>query len=213
MTASQDFPLFAGLAVAFTLLFLVSLRSLLTILPSLVSSIFRWKRELEIEDSLQLSRSRNLVALTLMIPTCMLAYSYNLYSPEILNGLTPLMRLAAVTGVMLLYLAARAFLNWQLEMHNYGTKVFNAANNSFYNYSIILFFLLFMAGAVVKSLTGDQEFTKTVLQWIAGVSFGLHVIRRGQIFMSACNPFTTFLYLCGLELLPTTILVLSAVLL
>ncbi|MBP5217382.1 MAG: DUF4271 domain-containing protein [Bacteroidales bacterium] len=208
--AMLDNPIFCGLAVLFTLLFLVNIGSFIKIFPVMTASVWRWKNDLELEDSLQLSRSRNTVAAVLLVPLCMVVYSYDLYSPDFLDRFSPILRFAAVTGVMFLYLLLRAFLNWQLEMHNYGSKAFVAANRSFFNYCIMLFFLLFLTGAAVNALTGDAERTRTVLLYVTGVSYVFYIMRRGQIFASACNPFSTFLYLCGLELIPTLALVISA---
>ena len=195
-----DNPVFCGLAVFFTLLFLLNLRSLIKVAPSLIDCIMRWKGNLDLEDSIQLSRSRNWIAAILFIPFCMLVYADGLFSPDIISSQPPLVRLAVVAGVMTLYLLLRTFLNWQLEMHNYRSKAFTAANRSFFNYAIILFFILFLAGPLVRMFTDDETYL-------------FFTLRRGQIFSSVCNPFTTFLYLCSLELLPSAALVLSAVLL
>ena len=204
---------FSGLAVLFTLLFLMSERSFLQILPSLWRCIGRYKANLDLEDSLQLSRSRNLVAAVLFVPLCMTVHYYRLYSPSLLEGFTPLVRFGMVVGILFAYMLLRAFLNWQLEMHSYGTKTFNAANKSFLNFGIILFFELFCTGSLMLAFTHDAGLSKTFMLWVAAVSYIIYIIRRGQIFSTVCNPFTTFLYLCGLELLPTGGLVLSAVLL
>ena len=205
-----DNPVFCVLAVLSTFLFLLNMRSFLKIVPSLRDCISRWKGNLDLEDSIQLSRSRNWVAAILFIPTCLVVYSHDLYSPDIAAGLSPVSRLAIVGGALAGYLLLRAFLNWQLEMHNYRSKTFTAANRSFLNYAIILFFLLFFAGALLRALSGDEALTRTVLVWTAALSYLFYIVRRGQIFASVCNPFTTILYLCSLELLPTATLVLSA---
>lgn len=205
-----DNPIFCGLAVFFTLLFLLNIGSFIKIFPVMTEAIWRWKSNLELEDSLQLSRSRNTVAAVLLVPLCMVIYSHDLYRPDFLDQFSPIVRFAVVTGVMFIYLLLRTFLNWQLQMHNYGSKAFVAANRSFFNYCIILFFLLFLTGAVVKTFTGDAELTRTVLLYVTGVTYVLYILRRGQIFASVCNPFSTILYLCGLELLPTLALIISA---
>ena len=173
----------------------------------------RWKGSLDLEDSIQLSRSRNWIAAILFVPFCMVVYSYRLYDPDIIADQPPLIRLGAIAGALVVYLLLRSFLNWQLEMHNYRSKTFTAANRAFLNYVVILFFLLFFTGAVVNVLGGDETLVKQVLLWIIALTYLFFIIRRGQIFASACNPFTTFLYLCSLELLPTAALVISAVLL
>ena len=208
-----DNPVFCGLAVFFTLLFLLNMRSLIKVTPSLADCVMRWKGNVDLEDSIQLSRSRNWIAAILFVPFCMLVYSHDLYSPDLIRHLSPILRLAVVAGVLATYLLLRAFLNWQLEMHHYHTKTFSVANRSFYNFAIILFFLVFFIGGLTKALSGDAALTREVLTWTIAVSYLFFIIRRGQIFASACNPFTTFLYLCSLELLPTAALVLSAKLL
>ncbi|MGN0201609.1 MAG: hypothetical protein ACI399_01725 [Candidatus Cryptobacteroides sp.] len=213
MGALQDNPLFAALAVVFTLLFITGMRSFHNICPYLVRSVFRWKYATELEDSLQLSRSRNHIALILAVPCCMLAYSYSLYELDIFSDLSPSMKLLATCGILLMQVPIRAFLNWQFKVTGSGSKAFLTARGLFYNYTILLFLLLFTAGAASMALTRDPLFTKRLLLWLTGITYCLYVIRKGQIFLSACNPFVSFLYLCGLELLPSAILVIPGLLL
>ena len=208
-----DNPVFCGLAVIFTFLVLLNVRSLFKIIPSLWDSVTRWKGNLDLEDSLQLSGSRNIVAVLLFVPSCMLAYSHSLYHPDYMDGLSPAFGLAATCGTFLAYLTLRTFLNWQLEMSSYRTKTFTAANRSFYNYAIILFILLFPTSGLLDAFAVEESHTRVIMLYMTAFSYLIHIFRRGQIFASACNPFTTFLYLCGLELLPTAALVLSAKLL
>ena len=141
-------PVFCALAVFFTVLFLLNLRSFLKIVPSLWDCVIRWKGNISLEDSIQLARSRSWIAVILFVPFCLVVYSYDLYSPDFLDGMSPTLRMAVVSGVLAAYLLLRAFLNWQLEMHKFGTPAFSAANRSFYNYCIILFFFIFASGAV-----------------------------------------------------------------
>lgn len=205
-------PVFCGLAVFFTLLFLLNLRSFLKIALSLWDCAVRWKGNLTLEDSIQLSRSRNWISAILFIPFCMVVHAFGLYTPDFITEAPAAFRLFMVTGVFLAYFLLRAFLNWQLEMHRYGSSVFTAANTSFLNYHVILFFLLFLTGSVWVAITGDGTSARPVMLWEAGLTYLIHIYRRGQIFASVCDPFATFLYLCSLELLPTAALVLSALL-
>ena len=208
-----DNPLFCALAVFFTLLFLLNLKSLLKVMPSLWDCAVRWKGNLDLEDSIQLSRSRNWIAAILFVPFCLLVYSAGLYSPDFLNDLPQTLRIGVVIGIFLAYLLLRTFLNWQLEMHNFGSAAFTAANRSFYNYYVILFFLLLFSAGLIRLLGGSPGTVRSILLWETGVSYVVFIFRRGQIFASVCNPFSTFLYLCSLELLPTAALVVSEILL
>lgn len=200
---------FCGLAVIFTFIFLLCAGSFFKIIPSLWDCATRWKGNLELENSLQLSGSRDLTAIILFVPICMVAYSQSLYRPDYMDSLPPSLQLAATCGTFAAYLALRAFLNWQLEMSSFHTKVFTAANRSFFSFLIILFLLLFPLGGLLDSFAVNESLTRSVLLYVTAAAYLIYIFRRGQIFASACNPFTTFLYLCGLELLPTAALVLS----
>ncbi len=209
----MDNPIFSGAAVLFTVLMMLSLRSALQVLPHLMRCLGRWKANVEIEDSLQLSRSRNWIAFLLFVPLCMVAFHHKMYTPDFLLALPPLWQFPAVVGVMTAYVLLRTFLNWQLEQGARGSRTFQAANRSFFNYMILLFVLLGGLGLVL-SLTRLPQAAVTRILWLAALAFYLlSVVRRGQIFSSVCNPFITFLYLCGLEFFPTAALVVSAVLL
>lgn len=213
MDPAQDTMLFAALATVFTIFFILELRSVLKIVPYLFGCVLRWKYNMEIESSLQLSRSRDQVALTLVVPLGMLVYSQDLWSPDIIQGLSPTLRLCAVIAAVLFQMPLRAFLNWQFESHSLSSKVAQASNGSFYTFLVILFSILFTASAVTNAITSNPIISKNISLWVTAISYGVYVIRRGQILSSVCNPFVTFLYLCGLELLPAAALVLSAALL
>ena len=63
---------------------------------------------------------------------------------------------------------------------------------------------------IASLLTADREVVKAILLWETALTYIVYIYRRGQIFAYVCNPFSTFLYLCSLELIPTSALVLSA---
>jgi len=208
-----DTPIISGLVVLSTLVFLLNIRSFTRILPALASCLVRWKSNLELENSLQLSRSRNLVAALLFIPFSLLVYELGLYRPQFLQQLPPIWQFPAFAGIFLAYLLLRGYLNWQLEMQDFGLQVFTAANRSFYNYMILFFFLLFAVGGLLQFFLGDLPAKNRILTFLAAAYYLFFLRRRGQILASVCNPFTTILYLCGLEILPTGILVTVAILL
>lgn len=206
-----DTPVISGLAVLSLLLFLLAVRSFLKILPALGDCLRRWKANVDLEDSLQLSRSRNLVAGILVVPFCLLLYTQSLYRPDFLERLPEIWRFPTVLGIFLAYIVLRGYLNWQLEMHDYGKPAFTAANRSFFSFLIMLFLLLFFAAGLADVLVPDPDLRQRLLTFVLAAFYLLYLVRRGQIFASACNPFTTILYLCSLELFPTGLLVFSAV--
>jgi len=209
----SDDPIFAGAVVLSVVLMLLSMGTFLHVFPKVTACMSRWKTNLEIEDSLQLARSRNWIAVILFVPLCMVVYHYGLYSPDFLDKVPSLWKFPVVVAVMLVYLLFRVFLEYQLEMQNHSSKAFIAANRSFYNFTIVLFFILFLSGAVLGLLIEDQRLVHTLMLVILTAFYALYVFTRRQIFRSVCGPLSTFLYLCGLEFLPTGVLVVSATML
>ena len=149
MNMSETFsegPIFAATAVVATVLFLIFLGTFLRLMPALMNGVIRWKGNLELEDSLQLSKSRNIIAAILYIPLVMIFYLFGIFRPAFVDNVPTLWQFPLVVGIFLFYLLLRFFLNWQLELQNYSSKTFTAANNCFFN-----FFHLYRRGQIFAS--------------------------------------------------------------
>ena len=78
-TAGEGLSLAASILVAVSvLLFLLALRSFLNVLPYLSDNILRARGSAALENSVRVSRDRNLVAAVLLIPAILLIYRYRL---------------------------------------------------------------------------------------------------------------------------------------
>ena len=80
-----------------------------------------------------------------------------------------------------------------------------------YTFFILLMMLLLATVGILYLAGVDDLVISRFLLVETGIVYLIYVLRRGQILSVSCNPLTTFLYLCGLELLPTGLLVASAV--
>ena len=80
--------LFNLLALFGFLIVLLLLRRLVNILPSLMACLIRGKESINLEASVKLSRDRDMLALAMIIPFCLTASYYRLYSPVILDGIS-----------------------------------------------------------------------------------------------------------------------------
>ena len=211
--AAEGFPMVASLLVAVSvLLFLLILRNFLNILPYLSDSILRARGSAALENSVKVSRDRNLVAVVLVIPAILLIYRYRLFHISYFDALSPNMRLLAVAGVFTGYLILRFLLyRWFMPRRRYDD--YQMAYRAGFTFFILLM-LLALATVGVLTVLGLPDMTvRTFLLVEAGAAYLLYFLRRGQILSMSCNPLTTFLYLCGLELLPTALLVVPAVIL
>ena len=200
------------LVVASILLFLLILRSFLTVLPYLRDTVLRARGSAALENSVKVSRDRNLVAAVFLLPAVLLIFRYRLYDPSFLQGLGPDIRLLVIAGVFFGYLLLRYLLSlWARPRRRYDD--YQMAYRAGYTFFILLMMLALATVGILYLFGVDDLIISRFLLIEAGVVYLIYLLRRGQILSISCNPLTTFLYLCGLELLPTALLVASAVIL
>jgi len=209
----EELSLAASILVAVSvLLFLVALRSFLNVLPYLSDSILRARGSAALENSVRVSRDRNLVAAVFLIPAILIIYRYRLFDIAYFDALSPDRRLAAVAGVFVGYLLLRFLLyRWMRPRRRYDD--YQMAYRAGYTFFILLMMLVLLTVGVCYVLRLPDETVKTLLLAETGVMYLLYIFRRGQILSMSCNSLTTFSYLCGLEFLPTALLVVPAVIL
>ena len=211
--AGEGLSLVASLLVAVSvLLFLLALRSFLNVLPYLADNIFRARGSAALENSVRVSRDRNLVATVFLVPAILLIFRYRLFDIAPFDALSPDMRLLASAGVFLGYLLVRFLLyRWLRPRRRYDN--YQMAYRAGYTFFILLMMLALVTVGVCYVLRLPDLTVKTFLLVETGVMYLLYLVRRGQILSTSCNTLTTFSYLCGLELLPTALLVVPAVIL
>ena len=211
--AGEGLSLVASVLVAVSvLLFLLALRSFLNVLPYLADNIFRARGSAALENSVRVSRDRNLVATVFLVPAILLIFRYRLFDIALFDALSPDMRLLAVAGVFLAYLLVRFLLyRWLRPRRRYDN--YQMAYRAGYTFFILLMMLALATVGICYVLGLPDATIKTLLLVESGVMYLLYLFRRGQILSMSCNSLTTFSYLCGLELLPTALLVVPAVIL
>ena len=208
--AGEGLSLAASILVAVSvLLFLLALRSFL---PYLADNILRARGSAALENSVRVSRDRNLVAAVFLIPAILLIYRYRLFDIAYFDTLSPDLRLAAVAGVFIGYLLIRFLLyRWLRPRRRYDD--YQMAYRAGYTFFILLMMLALTTVGICYVLGLPNATIKTLLLVETGVLYLLYLFRRGQILSMSCNSLTTFSYLCGLELLPTALMVVPAVIL
>ena len=211
--AAEGIPFVAIVLVSVSiLLFLLILRNFLNVLPYLSDSMLRARGSYALENSVKVSRDRNLVAAVFLVPAILLAYRYRLYDPGFVQPLGPGMRLLVVAGVLSGYLLLRFILyRWARPRRRYDD--YQMSYRTGYTFFILLMMLSLTTVGILYILHCSDLTVKTFLLVETAIVYVFYLIRRGQILSTSCNPLTTFLYLCALELLPTAALVLTAVIL
>lgn len=193
----------------FIILFL--LESLVEIFPSLVACMVRWKESVNLDASVQLGRSRDIIALAMILPFCLVVSRHNLYSMEWMDGIHINGRTGIIIGIFVLYVLLRKFMEHVSRPKRMNGKTYRTACKASHTFfSILTLILLCMAG-VLSFIDTNAEVIKNAMLWVSATIYLLYIIRKYQIFVSSCSFFSGFLYLCALEFIPTGAMVASAI--
>lgn len=206
-------PLLMGILVTvFVVLALLLVKDFLHVLPFLWDSVFRARGSVALENNVRVARERNQQVFVLMIPAILFIYRYRLYDARFLQSLEGNWRLAAVAGVFLAYLLLR-FLIYLILKPKRRSDHYRMAHRAGFTFFILLL-LPAIAGVIILYFFRANDFIiKSFLYILAALTYLVFLVRKSQILSLSCNPLLTFLYLCGLEILPTGALIATAVLL
>ena len=93
----------AILILASLVLVLIFLDRLVNVFPSLVACVIRWKESINLEASVKLGRDRNLTALLMLLPFCLVATRFRLYDPAFMSVMDDTARLGVILTVAIAY--------------------------------------------------------------------------------------------------------------
>lgn len=203
--------LFDILALISTLFIIAVMRRIVDFMPTMLSCIVWWKENVNIDVSLKIRRDRNLVAGALILPFCLLATWAGLYSPDFTTGMSLAARLGITTGVFFCYILLREGIAAGIRPRRFSGNIWHAATSTEYTFFIPLVMTLLVAGGIMSLTSATSDTIKVAMFWISGTIYLMFLVRKLQIFSSNCNLFSAFLYLCALEILPTGVLITSAV--
>ena len=207
----EAYPLAATLLMGLCVVLLIVLaRPFLDLLPSLADSLLRARGSAALENSVRQSRDRSLIALALMLPLLLLTWRYRLYDPAFLRDLGPGLRLGAIAAVLAAYMLLRLLIYLWLKPRR-RFDFYRLSHRTGYTYFILLMVLMLITAGIL-AFTRVNDFTvRTFLYVEMAVVYLVFLVRRGQILSLSCSHLLSFLYLCALELIPTVLLVVSAV--
>lgn len=205
---TNDSSLAEDIAAAISLLIILILfKKIVNIVPSLFACILRWKENINLEDSVRMSRDRSLVSAAMFIPFCLIAENFGLYEPNYMQDLSNDLRMAATACTFIAYFALKTIAAVICRPNGKKANTYVAGYKSSWSFFIIMtLLLLFIAGTT--RLTGiSYESAKITMLWLSVAIYSILLLREFQIFASSCSYVTAFLYLCALEIVPSGLLV------
>ena len=206
-------PMLMGILVTvFVILALLEIRNFLHVFPFLWDSVFRARGSVALENNVRVARERNQQVFILMIPAILFTYRYRLYDARFLQSLEGNWRLAAVAGVFMAYFLLR-FLLYLILKPKRRTDHYRMAHRAGFTFFILLLLPAIAGVTILYFFRANDFIIRSFLYILAALTYLMFLVRKSQILSLSCNPLLTFLYLCGLEILPTGALIASAVLL
>ena len=189
------------------------LRRIIEIFPSLVASLLRWKESVNLSNSVKLNRDRNLIALVMIVPFCLVVAASGIYNPSFMNSMSEDARFGIILGIFNVMLIVRTLLEKLCAPKRRNSQTYRFAKESSYTFFILMTILMLILWGILSILKIDGQTAKDAMLWLSAIIYLIFLLRKTQIFTSSCSIFTAFLYLCALEILPTGALVASAVIL
>lgn len=189
---------------------IVMLRRIVDILPGVFACTLRWKECIKIDSFLKTSRDRDFTALTMILPMMLAVQKYDLLPFRFLDPMAPEASLGIIAAIFIGYIGFRMFSALIFLPHKSHKKSRNP------DYSDRTFFIIFAVSTLSISwlmnlFHMDPAVTRLTIIWLSTAIYLLYLIRKFQIFQSSHSIFSAFLYLCALEIVPTGILVVSAI--
>ena len=202
--------LFNILALISFFICLLLLKTFVEVFPSLMACLVRWKESVNLDASVMLSRDRDIMAIAMIMPFCLTAGRFALYSPFWMGQFGADARLGITIGIVTAYILLRKGLEHVFRSKKVSPKTYKTACKASHTFFIILTLALMVMGGTLSFIETDPIVIRNAMLWVSAITYMLFLLRKVQIFNSSCSFFISFLYLCALEILPTGTLVVSA---
>ena len=97
-----------GIIALMAAVFIIFMKGILNVMPMVLGSLFRWKENLNIEDSVKMCRERNRFALILFPAFCVTTARYGVWSPSFIGDSGLLTSIPVTAAALVVFLLASA---------------------------------------------------------------------------------------------------------
>lgn len=195
------------LAVLAVGLLVVSLPDFFRLLPDLLFSFDRTRGAAALEHSVGQARTRNLIAFCCVLPFCLMADRYALWRPGLWQAVPAAWSAPAALAGMAAFLLVREFFFLIARPRRLGKEESDTLHHAPYNFFILLTLLMLSSVGILTLVHAGEGFIRTLLLWETAAVWLIAILRSGQFLSTFCNVFSTFLYLCALEMIPAALMV------
>ena len=200
-----------GLMALCIILVILYLRRLISVLPYVSGGMLRWREFLALEGNMRLSRERDSVAVVSVLTVSVCVARLGLLRADFLESLQPGMRTLATAGIVSAFIILRAVLAAVAPTGKMRSDTARLAGRCGANFIIIYAIALLILLIISSISTGCLDFSITAAYYVTGAIWLLYLLRKYQIMSQDAGQFTAILYLCGIEIIPAVLLVVSMI--
>jgi len=203
----------AALVSLVVILFLIGLSDLYHLLPSLDGCLIRWRANVTLEHSVQLSRDRSTAAAVCLLGVCLILDRIGFCAPSFVSDAAPGWHVPLRVAVAAGYLLLRRIIFSLMRFGRMPSDARKASHMSLFNIFIPVSLILFLITGLMLVFGASDASLRGVTTVLCCVGFALAIVRKFQILNGYCSFLTSFSYLCALEFVPAAgLIVCSSVL-
>lgn len=212
-----DIPEHGWVLIGAAVIILFLLPEIYKLFPALAGCLARSRGNLEVEHSVSTARSRNTCARLLSVTFIVAADRYALYNASFLAPWSePWLRLAELAAVLVAFNSVRLLMHAlliELRRNRPDHETRLALRRGIYNYFICFVLLMLISLCVLVAFRASDIAIRWCIWGELAMMWLVALVREGQILSSKCGGLSTFLYLCGLEIIPAAVLIASGLVL
>lgn len=195
----------------YVIVFIILLSELLRMLPLFLDCYSRVKAHYEIEHSYTSAQMRTILFWSMVIPFCLMLDRFSVYSPDYLGVVPEEWRSTLVILSFLAYMLFRhiVFLAAGPKLSQEPSAM---VHHAMYSYFIVMVLFMLMTCGLLLVFNVSDAVIRYVLLVEIGISAIFALLGSKQNLAQYCSGFSTFLYLCSLELIPTGIFIACGIL-
>lgn len=189
------------------LLVLMVLGDIVDLAPALLGCIGRGKENINLFNNVKMRRSRNRILMA-CFPAAYLILAYYPFHPLLAGrdmGMQFLLSAAIIGAYLLMRLMCLPLFFTKVVKY----KDFKCGMQVFYTFCVAAILVMFGEFGICRIFGMEDAGVAALLKWTLTGFYCLFLVREYQVFSAHRGYLTAFLYLCGLEILPTGLLVAS----
>lgn len=204
VAAWRDSYLIQGTIITLLVAILLSIRKIVEVTPWLLGAFYRTKENFNLENILSVTISRDITALLSLVSASVLAARYRMIPFGFIANDDAALQLLCSFATLLAVWAYRKGINALFTALTGKDRVYKVLMKSSYTYFIIMTALAFIiTGVMYVSGNRDWNIIRIGCASAAALTWITYIFREIRIFIqSNCSPYSSFLYLCTLEILP-----------